>query len=184
MKPKTTETLSASVKFVCALFVINFISCSKEAIVVSGNQPNRNIAVTNAALIFGSNEKIEIDLPVFISCANGGAGEDVLLTGTLHVTTSTTINDNMVRTRFQFQPQGISGTGSITGDKYQGTGVSEGTVEGSLINEQLVVNDVNNFRIIGQGNGNNFLIHDNFHIAINANGVLTVVIDNFTADCK
>jgi hypothetical protein len=44
--------------------------------------------------------------------------------------------------------------------------------------------DINNFRIIGQGPGNNFLVHDNFHISVNANGVVTSFHDNFGVDCK
>jgi hypothetical protein len=43
---------------------------------------------------------------------------------------------------------------------------------------------VNNFRIIGQGKGNNFLVHENLHLTINANGVATAVHDNFSIDCR
>jgi hypothetical protein len=43
---------------------------------------------------------------------------------------------------------------------------------------------VNNFRIIGQGAGNNFLLHETFHITVNANGELTAVADNYSVDCK
>src|SRR5437870_11727085 len=43
---------------------------------------------------------------------------------------------------------------------------------------------VNNFRIIGQARGNNFLIHENFHITINANGRVTAFVDNFSVDCR
>jgi hypothetical protein len=43
---------------------------------------------------------------------------------------------------------------------------------------------INNFRIIGQGPGNNFLVHENSHVTINANGVITSFHDNFTVECK
>jgi hypothetical protein len=33
-------------------------------------------------------------------------------------------------------------------------------------------------KIIGQGPGTNLLIHENFHLSINANGTLTALIDN------
>src|SRR6266567_741998 len=42
----------------------------------------------------------------------------------------------------------------------------------------------NNVRIIGQGPGNNLLVHENAHITINANGTVTVFHDNFSVDCK
>jgi hypothetical protein len=41
-----------------------------------------------------------------------------------------------------------------------------------------------NFRIIGQGSGNNFLIHENFHVTINPNGTVTAFVDNFSVDCR
>ena len=34
------------------------------------------------------------------------------------------------------------------------------------------------------GAGNNFLFHENQKITINANGDVTVIHDNFSADCK
>ncbi len=43
---------------------------------------------------------------------------------------------------------------------------------------------MNNFRIIGQGEGNNFLIHVNGHFTVNANGEVTVANVNFSADCR
>src|SRR5215467_3765370 len=43
---------------------------------------------------------------------------------------------------------------------------------------------VNNFRIIGQGTGNNFLVHETFHITVNADGTMTAFVDNFSVDCK
>jgi hypothetical protein len=43
---------------------------------------------------------------------------------------------------------------------------------------------VNNFRIIGQGTGNNFLVHETFHITVNADGTMTASVDNFSVDCK
>jgi len=42
---------------------------------------------------------------------------------------------------------------------------------------------VNNFRIIGQGPGNNSVVHENTHITINANGTITASVDNFKATC-
>ena len=43
---------------------------------------------------------------------------------------------------------------------------------------------VNNFKIIGPGPGNNLLIHENFHMTVNADGTVTVVIDNTSFSCR
>ena len=137
-----------------------------------------------AASVFKDNIKIPVNIVVFIPCAVGGTGEDVLLSGPLHVLVHQTVNDNRFTAKFHNQPQGISGEGLTTGDKYQATGVTQETVGGSFVNGQFSDTFVNNFRIIGQGPGNNFLVHQTFHFTINANGVQTAFVDNFSVDCK
>ena len=140
------------------------------------------IVPANAAV--QANDTTEINLTVFIPCAAGGAGESVDLTGPLHTLITFTINGNNVSGFFHFQPQGISGTGETTGAKYQATGVTQESFKNSLQNGQANETFVNNFRLIGQGPGNNFLVHETLHFTINADGAVTVSHDNFSADCK
>ena len=140
------------------------------------------IVPANAAV--QENDTTEINLSIFIPCAAGGAGETVDLTGPLHTLITFTINGSTVSGFFQFQPQGISGTGETTGAKYQATGVTQESFKSSLQNGQVNETFVNNFRIIGQGPGNNFIVHETLHFTINANGAVTVSHDNFSADCK
>jgi len=117
----------------------------------------------------------DIDLAVFVPCADGGAGELVDLSGRLHTMIHFTINGNNVSGVGHFQPQGISGTGETTGDKYQATGVTkDSSFKLSFQNGQANQTFVNNFRIIGQGSGNNLLVHEVAHITVNANGTVTV----------
>src|SRR4051794_33795753 len=71
------------------------------------------------------NDSIPLSLSVFIPCANNGAGEDVILNGDLHVLITLTINGNNFSGKDHFQPQGLSGVGTVSGDKYQGTGVTQ-----------------------------------------------------------
>src|SRR5213595_2601319 len=131
------------------------------------------------------NDRSEIDLTVFVPCAAGGAGELVDLSGPLHTLITFTINGNNVSGTAHFQPQGLSGTGETTGDKYQATGVTkDSSFKASFQNGQFTQTYVNNFRIIGQGSGNNFLVHEVLHVTFNANGTVTVFHDNFSIDCK
>ena len=130
------------------------------------------------------NDKTAINLTVFVPCAASGAGELVDLSGLLHALILFTINGNNVSGYFHSQPQGIRGTGETTGDKYQGTGVTQESFKSSLQNGQANQTFVNNFRIIGQGPGNNFPLHETLHFTINANGTVTVFHDNFSVDCK
>jgi hypothetical protein len=128
------------------------------------------------------NVLVPTEIFVFVPCARGGAGEFVQLSGTLHILFVTIIDDKGgFHSKFHFQPQGISGTGLTTGDKYQATGVTQGSFNGKVGFETSFVN---NFKIIGQGPGNNFLIHENFHVTVNPNGEVTASVDNFSVKCK
>lgn len=140
------------------------------------------IAPVNAAVEV--NDQTEISFQVFIPCADGGAGEVVDLNGPLHTLISFTIDGNNVSGYMHFQPQGISGTGETTGTKYQATGITKESFKSSLQNGQANLTFVNNFRIIGQGPGNNFLMHETMHVTINVDGTGTVIHDNFSFDCK
>ena len=94
-----------------------------------------------------TNISVPISLTVFIPCA----GESVTLTGDLHILFSVESDSNGgMHVDMHFQPQGVSGTGSVTGDKYQGTGVTrtQFNVQPPFPFEFTLVN---NFRIIGQG---------------------------------
>jgi hypothetical protein len=126
------------------------------------------------------------DVPffVFVPCANGGAGEVVGGTITLRDVTVFNINGNNINFKEKDGPQGSDLVGLTTGDSYQATGITQNSFNGSLQNGQATTTFINNFRIIGQGPGNNFLVHETFHVTINANGDVTNTVDNFTADCR
>jgi|SRR5215470_5900158 len=142
------------------------------------------LAVLPARAAVQVNDKSDVLLQVFVPCAAGGAGELVDLAGPLHTVVSFTINGNNVSGYFHFQPQGIVGLGETTGEKYQATGVTQQSFKTAFVNLQSNVTYVNNFRIIGQSSGNNYLIHETLHITFNANGSVTVVHDNFSAACQ
>jgi len=128
-----------------------------------------------------TNTTFPISFSVFVPCANGGEGEMVVLTGTLHDSFDVRIDSDGVRVDVHDNPQGITGTGLTTGDKYQATGVTRWNLAASSAIDLVFVD---NFRIIGQGPGNNFLFHDNLHLSIDSDGRVTAFHDNLRADCK
>jgi len=129
---------------------------------------------TQSATVVTTNAKVPIAFSQFVPCANGGNGEAVALSGNLHELTSVTVTANNAHVMFSNNPQGISGVGSVSGDKYQGTGVTRQgeNVANGFFPENVTF--VNNFRIIGQGPGNNLLVHETSHITVNANRTITV----------
>jgi hypothetical protein len=121
-------------------------------------------------------------LTVFVPCAVGGAGETISLDGNLHVLINTTVDaQGGIHLKTHFQPQGLSGTGLTSGDKYQGTGVTQ---DQTIVTAAGVRSFVNNFRMIGQGPGNNFMVHENLSITVDAGGDVTASHDNLTTSCN
>ena len=149
--------------------------CAIGAIVVG-------VSVAQAAVT--TNDTQTIPWADFVPCANGGAGEAISGELRLHTLITSTVNGNRISGKYHFQPQGGSLVGAITGDIYQPTGVTQGTFNGSLQNGLYTQTDVNNYRLIGSGPGNNLILHETFHITINANGETTVSHDKLIADCK
>jgi hypothetical protein len=141
-------------------------------------------AAFSQALAITINDFVPFAQAVLVPCANGGAGEIVLIEGTLHIQQHVTINDNRANIKIHTQPQGASGVGLVTGDSYQGTGVTQEQDSIPITNGAFEFSFVNNFRLIGQGTDNNLQVHQNVHVTVDANGVVTTVVDNLSVDCN
>lgn len=127
------------------------------------------------------NTTFPLDIFVSIPCANGGAGDIVELTGPLHDLFHVTADGNGgFHVKQHDQPQDVKGIGS-TGTQYSATGVTQEEFNATAGETDTFIN---NFRIIGQGPGNNFLVHEVEHVTVNANGDVSVTFDNFGVDCK
>jgi hypothetical protein len=131
------------------------------------------------------NDFFPIEFPVFVPCAAGGLGEVVLLTGQLHQLNHVTVSntENVVRT--VHNQLRLIGTGTTTGDTYRATGVDKFQTHFHFFHRQgQVFTSVDNFRMIGQGSGTNFLVSFLIHVTANANGRGTAVVEKVRADCK
>jgi len=142
------------------------------------------LITTQSADVVTSNVIVPISVSQFVQCANLGRGEIVVLSGNLHMVARTTVTANNAHVMFSNNPQGVTGIGLVTHDKYQGTGVTrqdENVANGFF---PMNLTFVNNFRIIGQGPGNNLLVHENSHITVNANRTITVNQTNLSIVCQ
>ena len=135
------------------------------------------------ALAITTNEFVPFAQATFVPCANGGAGEVVLLEGVLHVQNHLTINNNRLSLKTHFQPQGVTGTGTVTGDKYQATGVTQEQDSTGIIGASEF-SFINNFRIIGAGPDNNLQVHQVIEITIDANNIIRTNVINTSIDCN
>jgi hypothetical protein len=128
-----------------------------------------------------TNVKEPLDFVVSDPCANGGAGEDVHLTGTLHTLIITTEDKGggfHISLHFH---EGVAGFGLTTGATYQASGVATNTFNAKVGQVSTLVNSL---RVIGPGPGNNLLIHEVIHLTINANGVVAAEFFRANQECR
>ena len=122
---------------------------------------------------------------LWIPCANGGVGEMVRLLGEVVIQVHTTVDDNGgVHSLTHARPSRVVGVGAVTGLVYRGTG-------GTFVHENedsdgfpSTYSYGNIFRIIGQGPGNNLMMHIVVHQTVNANGEITAEVDLTNQSCK
>ena len=136
------------------------------------------------ALTITTNDFVPFAQINLVPCADGGAGELVLIQGTLHIQQHITINNNRATVKSHFQPQGADGVGLSTGDSYNATGVTQEVDTLPLTNGAAEFTFINNFRLIGQGPNNNLLVHQTVHTTVNADGTVTSVVDNTSVECQ
>lgn len=122
---------------------------------------------------------------LLISCANGGQGETVALSGEVEIVShSSTDANGGVHLSMHVRPSSVTGVGATSGLTYRGTG-------GGLVSQfdaadgfPAVYTMINNFRIIGQGPGNNVLMHMTIHVTMNDSGDQTAQVDLSSQECK
>lgn len=141
------------------------------------------LIVSISALGASVSMEVPLALSQFIPCANQGNGEVVDFSGTLHVVISSTVNGNHIHVNQLFNPQGVKGVGETTGDVWQGTGETRQDVNASVGALPFEITFINNFRLV-DGRGGSFLVHENLHVTINADGTTTASHDNLTFTCK
>ena len=129
-----------------------------------------------------SNVSVPLVTSTFVPCANGGAGEVVSLSGNLHMLTTLTFDSaGGVHGTLLFNPQNVSGVGSVGGVAYRGTGETLSTFTGRV---GAVSTLVNNFRIVATGGAASLQVHENVAVVVNANGTVTASVDHVVVTCS
>jgi len=165
--------------------LISLGACSEAPVSPGRPAPDAVGGPELAAIASTTNDIVPIDLTVFVPCANDGAGELVHAVGTIHQLLSTVINANgTITLRSHFQPQGLTGIGLTTGDKYNATGVTQTADKNITAPFPAVSKFIDNFRLIAAGPDNNLLVHEEGHLTINANGTVTVFVDHVSEECR
>ena len=167
-------------RVILSIALFAFTAC--DSAIVSPRVPE--LRATLSANVTNSNIQIPFASSPFVSCANGGTGEFVDITGTLHVVAHTTVAPNGNISFFAHsQLQWAKGVGQITGDVYQANGVTH-QVTADATGLPFTTTTTDNVLLIGPGPGNNRRVHMTIHLTVNANGEVTADVNIIEVTCS
>ena len=169
------------------LFFIMFtttllFSCSKE------NTPGSSVEqVISPAISLNASDRtstvpIPFDETIFVSCANGGAGEYVHVTGRTNLVYTISWTDHGFTFGYHSNTYNIKGTGLSSGQNFTGSGNTEGQVMGSWVNEQWLSNFVDKLKLVASHT--NFVVKSNYHVVVNPNGTVQVDRNDDLVECN
>jgi len=159
LSPKTRQAPGGDVGSANAAFFVGSV-----------NDQSASTVTTNVVIPFGF-EATE--------CGN----ETVVVSGRLHLVMHGTISSSgNVHAVLHVNPQNIRGFGVTTGTQYLAPGMLQ-TVTNMNGPAPVTETFVNNFELIGQGAAPDFMLHQNLHLTVNANGETTAAFDHFTSKC-
>ena len=176
------ELLSAAVS---AFFVVAvLISCSKNMADVPGQQ-NAQFASTGPssnASTRTSTVAIPFENTVYVPCANGGAGDSVVLTGKMNLVYNMTWTDQNFTMLYHDNEHEVKGVSLSSGETFTGSGETNGTFKGTWENSQWVGNFVEKTKVVG--NSTVFTITQKIHLKVTPDG--NVVVNNVdqTVTCQ
>ncbi|HEX5836769.1 MAG TPA: hypothetical protein VFY26_02980 [Anaerolineales bacterium] len=112
-------------------------------------------------------------------------GEEVIVTGELHITFQTTVDAaGGIHERFTLVPHNVRGVGSVTGTQYKAVGGNHWHVfTGDADFAPFNFTQAEMFNLVSQGGSDNLQLKFTFHGTVNANGVETVFFDRASAQC-
>lgn len=185
---KNVKQASRLELFSAALFALAVMglvfSCTKNDADVPA-QDNAQLTAANASSQSSTRTSIvavPFENTVFVPCANGGAGEDVLLTGKTNFVYQIAWNDNGFTMVYHDNVHEVTGVGLSSGEKFTATGGTEGTVRGSWVSSQWVGTMNRQLKVIGQNT--NFTVNQTQQLVVTPDGQVNVSVREQTADCK
>ena len=133
-----------------------------------------------ATVVTTVNEVTPISVNVFNPCS----GELLTLTGTLHTVRTVIFSDSGQTSIYYHFQRNLSGL-SLAGVSYYGSGINQGHASFSSPEDKpYETTSVTTLRIISQGAEDNFLLHVNSHLTVNADGTITVSHNFFSSQCR
>jgi len=182
MQISTLRTAIAG--FLSVLAAGLLFSCSKNAADIPLPAIN-DVAAANVSPGLSnrnSNVAVPFETTLFVPCANGGAGEEVVLTGTVNFVQQISWTDRGFTMNYHENTQGLKGTGLSSGERFTASGGTNGTVMGSWVNSQWTGTTIRQLRVSGPRS--HFFMNYKYHITVISDGSVKVNSREETAECK
>jgi hypothetical protein len=151
-----------------AIVLVTFSSCKKEA--MQSNETQLETLTPTRSFPFSSNEIYPVQWTAWNNCT----GELVEFSGTGHFRINGVVNNNVATFSLHYNAANIKGVGLSSGTKYVTTDYFNYTNNVSFLNDQIVYQQRGTMKFIATGNQlNNFVVENDWHLTINANGQVT-----------
>ena len=143
------------------------------------------------SVTFNDGVTVEVASSAFIPCANGGAGEVVDFGGNLQLKMDMTMDSigGLHISRWT-DPEGIKGTGRVTGDTYQGAGIARSSLyapgpfyERGPLAPPMVATSVDSYQLIGPVEGSDLLSDAVLQLTVEDNGSVSADVFSFSFGC-
>jgi hypothetical protein len=117
-------------------------------------------------------------MPIDFIRSNDCTGEQVELSGTIHLVSQTQRDGSIVG---HFNYQNVRGVGLTSGTTYRASTIDTFRLKAPFPSD---ITSVSSFHLISQGTQDNLLVHVLFHMTVNANGEVTAFIDDLSIQCR
>lgn len=170
--------------FLSVFTVALLFSCTKNAADASTPAAEEATAASASSNSTSGNiiHAVPFETTLFVPCANGGAGEDVTLTGFTNFIYQMTWTDQNFTLVYHDNVHKVTGIGASSGETFVASGGTNGTVMGSWVNSQWTGTTIQQLRVVGRNNS--FFVTYKYHITVTSDGKVIVSSNEDTADCK
>ena len=178
-----SEIRSMIIGFLSVLALTLLFSCSKN---IAERPAQEEVSASNQSSGAQTENSVvsePYESTLFIPCANGGAGEDVNLTGTVRIVRQETYNNQRFTFILHAIPDGVTGVGLSTGDNFTAIGGSQTAVTGTIeYGGQYSATYIQQMRFAGQGIS--FVVKYKFHVTVTSDGEISTRIDEEKVECN
>ena len=165
------------------LAIMILFSCSKEKTnLPSGDKVQLSPSISEHASTRTSTVAVPYDWTIYVSCANGGAGEYVHVTGSTNFVYTISWTDHGFTYGYHANTYKIEGVGLTSGNTFIGSGFTEGQVVGSWVNDQWVSTLVDQLKLVGPSGS--FTIKNTYHVTENPDGTLETKLNDHEVSCN